>query len=554
MASQLDKSIDLKHYLRIMWRRKGVVLVCTVSLVCAAVITLSLIPEQYSSRVTLMIQDRQPLAYELEQIMGGMGPPKVRYDVDKERLSQLAGRVRSRPFLENVIRIARMHEDPAVREQARKAAEKHGNLTVDEMTIRLLVQSLKGRIRFVGAGPGLYQIIVTDLSPRNAQLLAKWTSELFVDFTIQNALERMRMTREFGAEQLRIYEDELRRSEEALERYRGTLIEAGLAQRLVREDNVALADLLHARLSDEAETARSRVRPFLRAVIQAGFDSDDRLLRADAETEELIRRMTAVLERAVTDRLTVVQEEEKLWPPRSAGTGIRQELYERLEENAERLYPNAGPEGTRVLAQYAFARIDSEIQEATLGYLDQLVQSYKRQAQSVPEDEMKVAHLQKAVNEHRELLESFRAQMVASDVSRAVESTKLGLQIEILDPAELPLKPSYPNRNKILLAALFMGPLLGAALAFLSETADATLRSLDDIRQVFPEPILATTPLLSSMARRNKGLRRHWVPAAVTGVLLLTIVFFAARITILADAAAFGRPVQVVDPDESASP
>ena len=165
-----------------------------------------------------------------------------------------------------------------------------------------------------------------------------------------------------------------------------------------------------------------------------------------------------------------------------------------------------------------------------------------------------MAALQKNVAEHRELLESFRAQMVASDISRAVESTKLGMQIEILDPAQLPLTPSHPNKSKILMAALLMGPLLGVALAFISETTDSTLRSLDDFREIITEPILATTPLLRSMKPRQQGLRRYWVPAALTGVLLLTIAFFVARTTVLSDLDTFGRPLQVVDPEKQVAP
>jgi len=518
--------------------------------VCAALITLSFIPKQYSSRVTLLIEDRQAFASELEQIMGGMGPPKIARNIDKMRLSKLAGRVSSRPFLEQVIRVTQMNQDPTIRERARKQIAKHPSLTIDEMVIRILVQSLKSRIRFAGAGPGLYQIIVTDFSPRNAQLLAGWTGELFVDYTIQSSLERMRVTREFGADQLRIYEDELKRSELALERYRGSLIEKGLVQRLVRAENVALADLLHDRVREEAETARARVRPFLRAVVQAGLTADDTVLRADPETEELTRRMTAVLTRAVTDRLTVVGQQDEFWPPHAAGSGTRHDLYDRLEANATRLYPLADPQATRALARYAFARIDAETQDETLGFLDQAIESFKLQAQSEPEREMKAIHLQKKVTDHRKLLESFRTQMVASDISRAVESTKLGLQIEILDPPQLPLVPSYPNKSKILLAALLMGPLLGAAIAFISETLDSTLRSLSDFQQIISEPILATTPLLSSMARRNRGIRRHWVPAALTGVVLLTLAFFVVRTTVLPDLANSGRPVQMLDPEQ----
>ena len=143
--------------------------------------------------------------------------------------------------------------------------------------------------------------------------------------------------------------------------------------------------------------------------------------------------------------------------------------------------------------------------------------------------------------------------MVASDVTQAVETTTLGFRVEILDPAQLPLGPSRPERLKILVASLLIGPLLGGAVAFVGETTDATLRSLDDFRRLAPEPILCVTPLLSSLAPRPRGIRRYWVPAALASVVLLTASYFVARKTVLHDLA-LEKPVQVVKPEQVVSP
>ena len=111
------------------------------------------------------------------------------------------------------------------------------------------------------------------------------------------------------------------------------------------------------------------------------------------------------------------------------------------------------------------------------------------------------------------MAENLRDQLVSTTTRQAMESADLGVLPKIYDPAKQPLVPSRPDRMKILLAALLLGPVLGAGLAFLGETTDATLRTLEDIRRVVPEPVLCTTPLLRKLQPRQRGLRRYWLPA-----------------------------------------
>ena len=77
-----------------------------------------------------------------------------------------------------------------------------------------------------------------------------------------------------------------------------------------------------------------------------------------------------------------------------------------------------------------------------------------------------------------------------------------------------------------------------------------SLRTLDDIQRVVPEPILCTTPLLRKLKQRQRGLRRHWVPASVAGVLILTAAFFFVRLTVF-DHIGVGQPTQAIAPTDS---
>jgi uncharacterized protein involved in exopolysaccharide biosynthesis len=559
METAQDKPIDLRHYRRVLWRRKGLILLASVGVLCGSAMALTAIHPVYQSEVTLLIEDRQPLAREIEDVLGGNGSQVTAFRANEERLSQMVGRVRSRPFLERVIKILKMDEDPKIRAEARKRLDSHPGLTEDELAIRILVARLQNQIRFGSTGPGLYKIIVFHESAQGAQLLAKWISELFVDITTQKELDRIRAARSFGEEQQRVYEEQLTRSEEALERFKGSMIGASFSGTVVTDANRGMAEALDRRINDEVRTAESRVPPLGRAAEALGMAPGDTRLENDADVIGYSRRITAALEQSAQDILAgagapaAAGTEGPSWPPKGSVDVTRRDLYRRLETLAGTFYPDASPDVRRAIAAWAFARVDASIQSEVSGWLRGGIEAFRHQAESRPADEIDLARLEEDVKKNRELLQSFRAQMVASDVSQAVETTNLGTRVEILDPAQTPLRPSHPNKMRIFMAALLIGPMLGVALSVAAEVFDPTLRTLDDIRRIAPEPIFGTIPLLTALAKRERGIRRHWIPATLGGIVLLTALFFVARATVLPDLGA-SPPVKVVDPGNGAIP
>ena len=547
-VSSLDKTIDIQQFLRVLWRRKGIVFLCTISAFCAALIGLSFVPEQYDSKVVIVIGDRKPLIGELEAVMGGSQRRNARAS-SQDRMSKLVSRIRSQPFLERVVRLLKMDQDPVIREQARLSLAKHAELTEDEMTVRILVKNLQSRIRFAAEGPEVYRVTVSDFSAENAQTLAKWISELFVDVTVQNAVEYMETLHEFGSGQLRVYEEQLRLSEDALERYREFRIEQSLAQTLVNSANIVMAEAMYVRVADGATSARVRINPLADGLHDSGLDKEQFALLADSEIRALSADLTAALRDEITDRLTASAQGG--WPPQGTYGVLRRGLFGEIERKVSGYYPEADRTTINAVTRFVFSKVDLEAHSEAAGFLTRSIRAFKRQAQSQPGGEIEIARLVTEVETNRQLLHSFQAQLVATDVNQAVEMTDLGLQIEILDPAQLPLFPSRPNRRKILVASLLLGPLLGAGFAFLSETIDPTLRSLHDFGKIVPEPVLGTTPLMDRLVSRRPWIRRYWIPATATGMVILTAAFFGLQANVMHQLAAKGHPVEMVSPEEA---
>jgi capsular polysaccharide biosynthesis protein len=426
---------------------------------------------------------------------------------------------------------------------------KRPELSVDEMAVRMLVGNLQSRIRFGSPGAGLYNITVADYSAENAQALARWISEIFVDISGQNSLDRLRAAHEFGVEQAKIYQEQLLRSEEKLGNFKKSLVEQAQARQTVRNENLPRAESVYDLVAAEVNAARERAAASADSITSPRLGND----YADLVREPRIRDLSGRLSSALKSELIAGLDapgETGSWPPTGNYPVLRAWLFNEIEQQVAGLHPEAGAQAAGLTARFVFAKIDLDVLEQGAGLLGDAIASCRRQAQSWPADEMELARLGSEVESNRKLLESFRGQLVASDVSQAVEITNLGLKMEILDPASLPLRPSRPDKKKILLASLFLGPLIGVAIAFMSETLDPTLRSLEDFARVMPEPILGTTPLLSRLPVRGGWLRRHWVPVGVAGVVLIAAIVLIARTTLLNNLVTMGRPVQMAAPKE----
>lgn len=96
---------------------------------------------------------------------------------------------------------------------------------------------------------------------------------------------------------------------------------------------------------------------------------------------------------------------------------------------------------------------------------------------------------QSSYNMYKGMYEDMRQKLEAAKVSR-----DLGLKGEqkfvILDPAQVPTRPTKPNKPKVIGGGTGIGFLIGAIAVFLSEYLDPTIRRRQDI-EVFQKPIIA---------------------------------------------------------------
>ena len=136
--------------------------------------------------------------------------------------------------------------------------------------------------------------------------------------------------------------------------------------------------------------------------------------------------------------------------------------------------------------------------------LRQLLASYQRRLSMSPavEEEYKAI-----TRDHQTALQFYNdllAKTDQSEMARDLERRQQGEQFRLMDPADLPEKPSFPNRPLFAGAGLGVGFALGIGICLLLELLDKSLRTENDVELMLGLPTLAMVPVIDSRRKNRK--------------------------------------------------
>jgi polysaccharide chain length determinant protein (PEP-CTERM system associated) len=131
------------------------------------------------------------------------------------------------------------------------------------------------------------------------------------------------------------------------------------------------------------------------------------------------------------------------------------------------------------------------------------IKSYQVRVQSSPLVEQQYKELTRgyetAQQSYNDLLKSRDSSKMATSLAQEQE----GEQFRVLDPANLPDKPSFPNRLLFAGGGFGGGLALGLGIAFLLELKDTSLRTERDVEFTLHLPLLAMIPAVEPAFGKN---------------------------------------------------
>jgi succinoglycan biosynthesis transport protein ExoP len=265
--------------------------------------------------------------------------------------------------------------------------------------------------------------------------------------------------------------------------------------------------------------------------------AEKKVLEAEAELASMKERLTPAHPdlRIATQRMESIRlERDKI----AAQVAAEQEKQEQAAANQ----PVAAPKRTmNPVAVKTRGEIEAQIKTTQArirgldldseervkmqkGLFDQLKMSSDR-IQSNPLTQGEYARLTRDYSLAKERYDKLSQQKSSSEVANRLEDRSAGENLEVLDPASLPLKPSDPNRFLIVGAGTGIGLILGLFLAGAQEVKDSTMKGLKDVRAYSNMNILTSIPLLENalLVRRKRRLTwLAWSSATIVGVVVMS--------------------------------
>ncbi len=89
-------------------------------------------------------------------------------------------------------------------------------------------------------------------------------------------------------------------------------------------------------------------------------------------------------------------------------------------------------------------------------------------------------------------------------MATSLERRQQGEQFRVMDPADLPERPSFPNRPLFAGGGLAAGLTVGVGITLLLELRDKSLRTENEVEHFLHLPTLAMVPLVGEFKANNK--------------------------------------------------
>jgi succinoglycan biosynthesis transport protein ExoP len=367
----------------------------------------------------------------------------------------------------------------------------------------------------------IVRVLVHSTSPKEAAIIA--------DAVALNLLEQSRLTarsavsevRKFLEEQIKIVENNLKRSADSLRIFKEkkkvfSLSNEGeaLFEKLSTFDkqyNEANAEYLtkKRRLDFLKNKYRQNQEDLLADITESSspliMNLRDKLIEYETEySNYLLQGLTE--EHAKMKRIRSLIEETK--------TQLKKEVEKMIASDAER--GDLLSINQKILEELADLEVEIVALQAKKSAIGTIRKSYENQFATLPAKELKLAQLERAYKINDNIYEML---MEKYEEAKITEAGQLG-NVKIIDNASIPSFPIKPNKKKNVLFALLVGIGIGLVFTVFTEYLDTSLKEPKDIEEYIGEPTLGVIPHVNHKEIiRNFSDNGH---VAETRMLLLT--------------------------------
>jgi protein tyrosine kinase modulator len=491
-----QRQLNFDDYLEILRRRWWVILIPALA-GCAVAFLISLaLPSQYTSTTLVLVeQQKVPDNYVKSVVTGDIA----------QRLGTMREQILSRTRLEPIIDRFGLYK----KDRGKVAVED----LVERMRQDITVTPIQSVVSTGGNQLPGFSITFTANDPHLAQQVCAEITSLFIEVNLHEREQSAVGTTDFLKDQLGEAKRQLDAQDAKLaefkRKYMGTLpgdeqneaqLLGGLSSQLdavtnqlsrAQQDKSYEESLLNQQLT--ALKSAHKVEGKEEDTLEKQLTDDKAQLASmqghyTADYPDVIKLKSDI---AALEKKIANQEPEAKTPASSTSAGTASAASEPLEIQQMRL---------------AIHTNDVLIQEKTKeqNRVKQQMSSIQGRLSISPVVEEQYKAITRDHDTAIKLYDDLLAKRSDSEMATNLERRQLGGELTILDAADLPERPSFPNRPAFAGGGFGIGFMLGIGLVMLLELRDKSIRTEADAERALGLPILASVPVISESKNISK--------------------------------------------------
>ncbi len=188
----------------------------------------------------------------------------------------------------------------------------------------------------------------------------------------------------------------------------------------------------------------------------------------------------------------------------------------------------SGPKSAAILemeSQLKANRVEVTTRQQEIKELQAKIGQYQGRLNMAPVMEQQFADVTRDYDQSKADYETLLKKKNESEMATDLEKTEQGEHFRMLDPPNLPVKPSKPKRLVFLGAGLAAGIFLGGGLALGKEKLSGKIYSEREIKNMVPFEVIAEIPPIETPREQRLKRRSAWMAgvaaAGIAGCILI---------------------------------
>ena len=124
------------------------------------------------------------------------------------------------------------------------------------------------------------------------------------------------------------------------------------------------------------------------------------------------------------------------------------------------------------------------------------------------------------IDVNKNIYQMLLQRLETAKITQRLEVSKEGTRYTIIEPARLPLKPTKPNKIKVIFLGMFLGTFAGTGLVFGKEFMDHSFLDIEDAKQSLALPVLGAISRITTQEQIEKEKIRK--KTLIVGALILS--------------------------------